>query len=503
MNDIDFFSDHEVELIVNSTKNERHRLQILLMADAGLRVSEVTGLKWSDCDFKKRVVIFDSLKKRGETEKRTVPMSSRLYEAFAKVIEKTKTENLKGYIFSGSDGEPIGRQAVNKMLKNIEADLPQVSNIHPHKLRHSFATKLRANGAEIVDIRDLLGHEKVETSLIYAHPNIDHLREKIEGKGKKKTILSRFFAWLRPAKKPAHINLAFVDTNFVVGRNDEISLIENHVNKGLHVVLTGDIGSGKTHLLNSIQHSKKVIELDNTKDFKKSLLNIILWIFNDDKETAAAMILQTRDKSKWEKKLQLESLQNLITIIKGTIEKNEYILKIGDIDEITPTVANGLEQLKTHFQIITTARKLKPAVTAFIWNFERVEIKPLDRTNSLKMFHRLTDDLHFENIEFTRNRVWDTSEGNPKIIYELAERFRKEPVLDGHTVDEITQNYLGRSIKEIDLSLYLMLIFGGFMIFKFIGKANGDMDWRMLGGLISIVFLFGRFFFNKGRKTSI
>lgn len=502
MNEIEFFTDLEVQKILDSTTNEKHRLQILIMADTGLRVSEVTTLKWSNCDFKKREITLTQLKGRGKSENNTLPMSARLYEGFAKLIDKTKTENLRGYIFPSTDGEPIGRGAINKMLKTIESNLPEVGNIHPHRFRHSLATKMLANGAELHDIRNVLGHQKVETTLIYAHTDKKTLLEKIEGK-ETKSLFKRLFGWLIPAKRQTLINLTFADSNFVVGRNDELSLIQSHIKKGLHVVLVGPRGIGKTHILNSIDFGRKVIELDNTKDFKKSLLNIILWLFNDDKETAAAMIMQTRDKSKYEKKLQLESLQNLITIIKGLVEKHEYILKIGDIDEITPTVASGLEHLKHHFQIITTTQKLKPNVYGFISNFEKVELKPLDRTHALKMFHRLTDDLQIENHEFTKNKLWEVSEGNPKIIFEIADRMRKEPVLSGDVVEDICNNYLGRSIKEIDLSLFLILIFGGLMVFKFVLKSNGDVDARAIGGLISIIFLFGRFFVGRGKRASL
>lgn len=502
MNEIEFFTDLEVQKILDATTNEKHRLQILIMADTGLRVSEVTTLKWSNCNFQKREISLTQLKGRGKSENNTLPMSQRLYNGFNDFIEKTKTKDLKGYIFPSADGEPIGRGAISKMLKNIESQLPEVGNIHPHRFRHSLATKMLANGAELHDIRNVLGHQKVETTLIYAHTDKKTLLEKIEGKNKK-PLINRLFGWILPKKAPAHINLAFIDTNFVIGRNDELSLIQAHIQKGLHIVLVGPRGVGKSHLLDSINFGKKVIELDNTKDFKKSLLNIILWLFNDDKETAAAMIMQSRDKSKYEKKLQTESIQNLITIIRGLVEKNEYILKVGTIDDITPAVAEGFKQIKEHFQIVTTSQKLKQNVFSFISNFEKVDIKPLDRTNALKMFYRLTDDLQIENQEFTKNKVWEVSEGLPKTIYEIADRMRKEPVLTGEVVEDICNNYLGRSIKEIDLSLFLILVFGGLMIYKFILKSNGDIDARAIGALISIVFLFGRFFFSRGRRQSL
>jgi site-specific recombinase XerD len=57
------------------------------------------------------------------------------------------------------------------MIKQLENMNPEVEDVHLHKLRHSFATSLRATGAELEDIRDALGHSRLETSLINAQQN--------------------------------------------------------------------------------------------------------------------------------------------------------------------------------------------------------------------------------------------------------------------------------------------------------------------------------------------
>jgi integrase/recombinase XerD len=160
-----------MEQLLQATDNKRHRLQILLLSDTGIRNTELVTLKWSDLDFRQKIISVTSLKQKKEEGKkrrptlRQLPMSQRLYDAFADFIEQNGKST--GYIFSSDAGKThITRQAVNKMLKGIEKENPQLNDLHPHKLRHSFATHLRANGAELEDIRDALGHQKVETSLM-------------------------------------------------------------------------------------------------------------------------------------------------------------------------------------------------------------------------------------------------------------------------------------------------------------------------------------------------
>jgi integrase len=112
------------------------------MSDAGLRVSEVTTLRWSDFDFRKKTLTVNSLKNRGPKAKpRTIPLSDRLYDSLAKLIEKHPPEDKDTYLFHRA-GKPIGWQSINNTLKKLQHKSPEVGHLHPHKLRHTFTTNL-------------------------------------------------------------------------------------------------------------------------------------------------------------------------------------------------------------------------------------------------------------------------------------------------------------------------------------------------------------------------
>lgn len=509
MQEIDFLTLTQIQQLLQATDNPRHRLQILLLSDAGLRVTEMINLKWSDLDFRKKTIFVRTLKQRDKTEdkKRQLPMSQRLYDAFADYIErngKATGDRRYGYIFSGDGGKsPITRQAVNKMLKGIEQENPELPELHPHKLRHSFATNLRANGAELEDIRDALGHQKLETSLIYAHNDQDKLRAIIDAQTRKK---KSFWVRLRDSifkPKPKNkISLLEFDQNFTIGREQDVRAIEAALAKEISVVLVGPVGVGKTHILNAVKFKKPVLELDDLKDYKKSLIAILLFLFDGDKEQVAEMIFTKADRDSMHNKMSKESLQSLSELLISVTGQNEYFLRIGDIDDITPTVSKSLEILKKHFTIITSCRQIK-MTSFFIYDFERIEINPLPRVESFRLFHRLTDNLDFESVEHARNKVYDTSEGNPKMIVELCHRLSKEDVLVPETVTEICDNYIGRQIKEIDMSFILLFVMGGVMLMRYIGRENHDPDLRMVGGLMMIVMLFTRSFFRISKRKGL
>lgn len=142
----------------------RNEVIILLTFFCGLRNSELRLLEIHDIDFEKqKIKVFG----KGRKE-RYVPVP-------AKVLEKVKLyigERTTGLVVLGQGLErQITKRHIARIVKKC-AEMGGVRNwqeIHPHTLRHSYATFLRDNGRELDEIRILLGHENIETTVIYAH----------------------------------------------------------------------------------------------------------------------------------------------------------------------------------------------------------------------------------------------------------------------------------------------------------------------------------------------
>lgn len=511
METIDFCTIEEVELLLRAAKNVRHRTMILLLGDAGLRVSEMRVLCWQSFDFRARTIAVQSLKKR-KSEKarkpRTVPLSERLLDALTELLRAYPPADKAAFLFPSTSkpGQPVGRSAVNNMLFKLKADNPALGGssgrLYPHKLRHTFATGLRVQGAELADIRDLLGHENLNTSLIYAHADTAALRLKINASRPQLTWrekLTKFI--LRPAKR--RINWVDFDSKHLIGRELEARRIGELVAKNISVLITGTIGVGKSHLLDSLKFEQPVLEMEDCKDFKKSLANILLFLFNGDKEQAGALFFKDlKEHGKLLAQVNKESVTSMCKILMTVCKSHEYILKIGEIDNITPGVVKALELLKDHFTIITTTRGVKAANAGFIWNFERVELMNLTRPNALRLTHHFCQELEPENAEYLRNKVWDTSEGNPRMIQELCARFRKEPVLDSETVADICGNYIGKQTREIDMSIALLVVFGALSLLRYLSRESHNPSLRFVGGVAMVLLMFGRHFFNSARRKA-
>ena len=122
-----------------------------------------------------------------------------------------------------------------------------------------------------------------------------------------------------------------------------------------------------------------------------------------------------------------------------------------------------------------------------------------------RLFHKLTDQLDFDSAEHARNKVFEVSEGNPKMTVELAQRLAKEDdTLSIEIVNEVCDNYIGRQTREIDMSFLLLIAAGCIMAMRYLGKEAHEPDLRMMGGLMMILMLFARTFFRgAGKRKSL
>ena len=155
----------------------RDRAILELMYGAGCRVSELTGLDVDDVDTDRRTVLVTG---KGNKQ-RIVPIGRHAAEAVdAYLVRGRPVAATRGRgtpaLFLNARGGRLTRQSVWNLLRAC-GHTAGVDDVHPHTLRHSFATHLLEAGADIRVVQELLGHASVTTTQIYTKVTIDHLRE--------------------------------------------------------------------------------------------------------------------------------------------------------------------------------------------------------------------------------------------------------------------------------------------------------------------------------------
>lgn len=168
------------ELPDNSPAGLRDRAMMELLYGSGLRVSEMCSLKLNQFIFPIR-----SVKVMGKGKKeRLVPLGDYALKAIREYLEKgrpslvkAENEDEQGVFLNQRNGHPITDRAVRDVLNKYVTRLSKTLKISPHMLRHSFATHMLENGADIRIIQELLGHERLSTTQIYTHITKSHMME--------------------------------------------------------------------------------------------------------------------------------------------------------------------------------------------------------------------------------------------------------------------------------------------------------------------------------------
>lgn len=183
----DFLFIEEVDALLDSIdihtpQGMRNRCMLELMYACGLRVSEVTGLQIGDIDFERRVV---TVVGKG-AKQRMVPYYSLVGELLKNYLDDIRHLWAGGkdhaYVFVNQRGEPISTRGVQFVLQEEAKKANLTMQIHPHTLRHSFATHMLDAGADLRMVQELLGHSNLSTTQIYVHVTMEALKEEYQMK---------------------------------------------------------------------------------------------------------------------------------------------------------------------------------------------------------------------------------------------------------------------------------------------------------------------------------
>lgn len=151
------------QLVQASKKNPKHYAIVMLFIYTGVRLSELTNINVGDIDFVSKTI---HIREGKGCRDRMVVFG---YEVQHALDEYLKTKPTSVALFPSSCSERISNIRVYQIIKAIAKDAGITKNVHPHTLRHSFATALLSNDADIRHIQTMLGHRNISSTQLYTH----------------------------------------------------------------------------------------------------------------------------------------------------------------------------------------------------------------------------------------------------------------------------------------------------------------------------------------------
>ncbi len=178
-----FLYPNEMQALFLGAKKGDHKLALRntaileLFYATGIRVSECVAIQLKDIDFDQRVILVTG---KG-SKQRYVPFGHHAKEAIEVYLQEARTPIMAkyaqqhDYLFINHYGHPLTSRGIAYILDGIIKQSSLTTKIHPHMLRHTFATEMLNNGADMRTVQELLGHSSLATTQIYTHVTKSHL----------------------------------------------------------------------------------------------------------------------------------------------------------------------------------------------------------------------------------------------------------------------------------------------------------------------------------------
>lgn len=154
------------------TEEKTNALLIQLFYETGIRLSEMLGLRLKDIDFS-----LGQIKVLGKRNKvRYVPVNQEMLDKLKIHINELKVQLGDSALFQNEQGLPLSRSSIYRKVKSTLSLITTQKKKSPHILRHSFATHLLNNGADLNNIKEILGHANLAATQVYTHLSTDRLK---------------------------------------------------------------------------------------------------------------------------------------------------------------------------------------------------------------------------------------------------------------------------------------------------------------------------------------
>ena len=151
----------------------RNRLIMELLYATGIRVSELVNIKIKDIDNSNRSIVVT-----GKGDKtRIVFFNEITKKCLNEYIKKTKDIRKCDYLIINNHGKQITTRGIRLIMDKVIKETSIIKNVHPHILRHTFATHLLNNGCDLLTVQELLGHASISTTGIYTHVTTEHIKD--------------------------------------------------------------------------------------------------------------------------------------------------------------------------------------------------------------------------------------------------------------------------------------------------------------------------------------
>ena len=276
-----------------------------------------------------------------------------------------------------------------------------------------------------------------------------------------------------------------------VAREEKLRLIKANLTKRIDTLIVGPIGIGKSHLLAQL-NADQVLKIKTLSPIKEALINIAEELHKHGK-----LYPHIEDFEKIKKRHTRETIQAWTDMVLDSVQKNECVLIVDDLSDITPSVGRLIDKLNRKYIIIAALREIVKTYEKHFWKFDRIEIEPLSKSEAKHLIWQCTAGTDIEDYHMAETSILQQSAGNPRAIIEIVERLRKEPAVTRSAVRHVSHT---GARNQIDLTVAVVFLLLAVVAARFFMRGIGSMEGYVLAGIGSAILVGIRFFMYRFKR---
>lgn len=293
-----------------------------------------------------------------------------------------------------------------------------------------------------------------------------------------------------------------------IGREKEVQEILTELKKGKNILLSGDIGIGKSAILQKVfsLHQGKKIYIQSTKG-KEQLIEIIRSMTEmEDLSWEDLWMKEKKEKMTWKDirrtvtRMKIrEMTEILLPILRIKKKRDPYTLFFDDMTSVSPTQLAIYNSLFETCQICSCISEKKPALKKIYWKMKEIPIGPLSPQDQKKIIEVITmkKNILVQHPEFFQKAIMQKSQGNPQAIIDILTESSYEKTISRKHIREIKHD---AAIRYIDMTPFLFLVGIILICFRYFGIGIGSSEMYIMGGIGAGLFIFFRFFLYRGMR---
>lgn len=452
----------ESEAFRSVIANPRDGGGVSLMLDGGLRVSDVAKLKLQSLIWNERILRFIT---KGDREAE-IPISNRLRDELEKLIRARPPEATHEFVLWDlkNPSKPISRYALYKMVRRYGVKAGIQKRVHPHMLRHTYATELYKSTRDPLLVKQALIHKNLNTVPIYAELSTDDLRNDFESIDRR-PLLMKWWSRLKPKVipellKPKPRPFYIGET---IGREKQITHLRKNFRDRVNTILVGDRGTGKRHLLSQVD-GEGIYRIDSFTPVRESLVKLCEKLVKDS-------LLEEMPKGR--------SATPFAEALKEAGKTAKLTLVISSLNDITRNEIRHLRAVAENWTIFGSVEgnQKEKLGKIFFGKYSAIELENFDKATAEMFTRKLVSDVNVPDMKAYLNHAYSQTRGNPQAILELTEA----TIRTGNIYPEHSGMQKVLSATPF-LSMFLMAIIAS----RYSAAAISRPDWKIFATILML-----------------